>query len=591
MSRKGIYTPENTFQSMIEDDEVTSKYQHKINYGRAKIKIHDKVDETPEHTIEFPNSCSLTLLPDLPHNVINKLDDYRLNYGPLEYETSGSKFKESYILPFRPPWNEIDYIVSSSYDVSGSIAFATQSNGDIIVLGDDDKNGIIQEEYCKIQVPFLVDASGSRTDANLEITTKKIQGKDKDIFRYSVDPTWLDNAVYPVVIDPSILLYTTTNVVAMYYPLQPMITRAANGNLVAIHGERTTWRLRVIIGQGDSFATSSFATIVTGTTYLDYQNIVTADNGDLVMVSRTRNVSNKIICHKSTDHGYTWGAEINLSSGIGTWGGNGVGLVKADNGELFVQAESGTSTYEIGFWRSQDNGDSWSFLSGTTNKTRKWYGAICFNRKDNKILYYGCDQATGTVVWFTQWDIASSTFDFVQQASPTTNYPSHDRAIMGGLACDNRGNVIYHIRVRHSSDSLYRLYEHKWISGSALSTATASLITVGDGAGSQLYGSIQTSRDGTFHKFVTPGASAAGKGTYYSAGHFFHSSSYTDYLDAESGNNSNQTHNYVSNNNDESISEFHNFNLEHDGVSTYSLYYKDDRVKFVGPKIMPMIGG
>ena len=166
MGSKPIYTPTGSFETpIIEDDEITSEYSYKINYGQTKVKMHHKDDGTPEHRIVLPNSCSFTMVVDLPHNVLNKLDDYRLNYGPLEYETSHSIFKESYILSVRPPWDSIDYIVSASYDSSGSMAFVTQSNGDVIVIGDDDRNGLTNEEYFNVQAPFLVDASGSRTTA------------------------------------------------------------------------------------------------------------------------------------------------------------------------------------------------------------------------------------------------------------------------------------------------------------------------------------------------------------------------------------------------------------------------------------------
>jgi len=152
-----IYAPTSSFETpIIEDDDITSEYQYNINYDTINVKMHHKAKESPEHRFVLPNSCSFTMVVDLPHNVLNKLDDYTLDYGPLSYETSGSVFKESYILPVRPPWNEIDYVVSSSFGVSGSMAFFTQSNGDVLVLGDDDNIGTIQEPQFLIQSPLLL---------------------------------------------------------------------------------------------------------------------------------------------------------------------------------------------------------------------------------------------------------------------------------------------------------------------------------------------------------------------------------------------------------------------------------------------------
>ena len=579
-----IYTPSNDFQSIIEDDEVTSAYQYKINYKNANIKIHNKANESPEHTIIFPNSCSLTLLLDLPHNVLNKLDDYTLNYGPLEYTTSGSIFKESYILPFRPPWNEVDYIVSSSGSPSGSIGFATQSNGDIVILGDDDYNGLTEEGYCTIRVPFLVDSSGSRIYANLEITTKQVQGQTVDVFRYSADPTWLDNAVYPVTIDPSVLLYTTTNTISMYSAFDSKIARSQFGDIVIIQAERTTWRLRALVGDGDNFnnfTTSSFADITTGTTYLDYQSILKADDDNLVCIYRSRNGSNKVSCKSSSD-GYTWSPEKNITTG--TWNANGVNSVKADNGEIYMFCESGNGTYEMGLFRSVDNAVSWSLLSGATYKTRKWYGALCYNRKDNKIVAVGCDQG-GTPGWATQWDIDSETFDFANTAIGASGLPAYDRTISSGMACDNDGNIKIWIRVRYTADSLYRLWQWNWTSGSSIASVSPSIVSAG--GSNQVYGTINTSRDGTFHKFATPGSAIAGSGVYYAKG----TGGFVEAVTPSGSLNTNQPSFYINNLDEEQNSEFHMSYLQHDGSSTYYWFYNDDLVKFVGPSFMtPIIG-
>jgi hypothetical protein len=294
------------------------------------------------------------------------------------------------------------------------------------------------------------------------------------------------------------------------------------------------------------------------------------------------------MAQSSSDGGYNWSTENNITSGYGTWGGNGVSFVKADNGELFVFAESGTGTYEMGLFRSQDDGNSWSFLSGATNKTRKWYGQMCYNRKDEKIICIGQDQATGTVSWVTQWDIVGSSFDFVQTAVPTTGYAAHDRAIGSGAACDNEGNVIFWVRVRYTADSLYRLWEHKWASGSAVSSATGTIVTAG--GSNQVYGTIQCSRDGIFHKFATPGASTAGAGIYYSKGTFGSANSFTQVLTPESTYNSNQIAIYLNNHNEEAMSEFHAAYLQHDGSSTYYLYHDTDIVRFVGQQTILPIG-
>ena len=582
---KSIYMPENTWQTpIIEDDEVTSKYAYKINYGRANVKIHEKNNETPEHTIYFENSCSLTLLLDLPHNVVNKLDDYRLNYGPLEYETINNQFKESYVLPVRPPWNEIDYIVSSSFELSCSIIYVTQSNtNDVIVLGDDDYNGIIQEKYCNIQSPYLVDASGSRIDANVQITTKKVQGKDVDVLRYSVDETWLDNAVYPVTIDPSILLYTTTNTISMYSTYNPMVVRNSKGDIGFLQGERDTWRLRYWKGRGDSFNhTSSVVDVGTGTTYFDYQNLILADNGRLVAIYRDRNGGNNIKSKYSADNGATWTGEVILNSGYGSWNGNGVSACKSDNGYIWAQAESGNSSYEQGLFNSTDNGTSWTYLTPTDNTQRKWYGDICFDRKNNNIRILGCDQVTNRVGRTRIWNIDAGAYTAAGVYMPNAGIPNFDRSIAGGgIACDNDGNAIIWVRVRYTSDSLYRLWEFKWTSGSAVSNG--SVISIGDGLGSQVYGVIRCDRDGNFHKYITAGATVSNTGLYYSSGKFNHSSSYNEIIYTPSGSDDiNQVNVFVNNLYEEYVSEFHMVNVDIGASTNRHLKYSDDNIRSVG---------
>lgn len=571
---KNLYTVTSSlFETpIIEDDEITSDYAYKINYGQSKIKMHHRNNETPEHRIVFPNSCSFTMLIDLPHNVLNKLDDYTLDYGPLSYESSGSIFKESYILPFRPPWDEIDYIVSASYGSIGRITLLSQSNGDVEICGDNDDIGEIQTFYATINVPFLVDASGSRIEADLEMTTKKIQGKTKDIFRYSVDSTWLDNAVYPVIIDPTWIIYATSNVLACYQTNSNMFARMSNGNMITAHGQRTTWRIRAIIADGDDFSNPTFVNIATGTTYIDYQNLIVMDNGRLLCVYRNRTGGNTYNSKYSDDNGLTWSSEAAIDSG----NSNGLVAIKDQDGTIWVISENGN-----GQFYSSTNGSSWTD-HGTV--AAQWYPDICENRKDREIVCITC-RTTGGNVYVRVWDIDAGAWKAAAAYLPTTGRPAGCiRALPAGLDCDKQGNVIFYLRIQYS-DSSYHLWKHSWANGSALSTATGAVVSIG---GSELFwGDIITDRDGNFHANMFNGT----LGAYYSKGNFttvgqtwikkFDSINRTDY---------NQI--YMMPWDKDSISEFHQTEGDYNaGGPTYTLFYRDDWIKYVGPTVMPMIGG
>jgi len=586
MSNKPIYTPTGSFETpIIEDDIIASEYDYNINYGTTRVKINNRADDSPEHRIVLQNSCSFTMMPDLPHNVVNKLDDYTLSYGPLEYETTGSVFKESYILPSRPPWDAIDYIVSASYGASGSMTFVTQSNGDVIVLGDDDNIGIVQEPQFLIQAPFLVDDSGSRTTATLEITTKKVQGKDVDIFRYTADSTWLDNAVYPVVIDPTTIIYSTSNVLVFYQSNNRMVARASNGNLIFTHGERTTWRIRALIAQGDNFDNMTPVNITTGTTFLDYQNIILADNGNLVCIYRSRNTTNHFGVKISSDNGLTWGSENNITSALGAWNGNGVTACKSGDGTIWCQGESGSGTYEIGLFYSTNHGVSWTHITGIA--VRQWYGDLCWDRKNDKILIVGCE-GTGVGAKYRSLDVSAKTWDYAYGTMSVVGVPNRDRCIMGAMATDNNGNTIVQVRYRYTSDSIYYNWEYKWPDGGT--PGAPNLITVG-GTTLNLYGSLYCDRSGTFHDIMIKGATATDTGIWYAKYRYGETPVYNYIAETTLNYDSNQVSNFINNLNEESVYENQIAFLQYDSIgAVYYLTHVDNIAQQVGPTIMPMIG-
>jgi hypothetical protein len=569
-----IYSQTSSFVTpIIEDDEITSDYSYEINYDQTKVKTHNKNNATPEHKYIFPNSCSLMMYPDLPHNVVNKLDDYTLDYGPLVYETSGSTFKESYILPSRPPWNEIDYIVSASYGSFGRISLISQSNGDVEVFGDNDLIGTIQDSYCTINVPFLVDASGSRINATLEMTTKKITGNDTPIFRYSVDSIWLDNAVYPVIIDPTVVIYSTSNVIAMYQGWNNSIARASNGNLIVAYGERTTWRIRVLIANINDFSNPTGVDVTTGTTFLDYVNLIRADDGRIVCIYRNRNGGDNVRSKYSLDNGLTWSSEASIAN---SYGANGLKAIKDQDGNLWAVTEDGNCD----LFKSTDHGASWSNVGTIASQ---WYGDICENKKDRKIVCTA-NLTTNGNCRIRVWDIDSGTWDAAAENLPTTGYPSALRALSAGIDCDLQGNVIINLRIQYSSDSIYRLWEHKWISGSALSTATGSVVSID---GSEIcYGDVSTDRSGIFHKtmWLQNGL------TYYTSKGTFRAPN--SYIFQFSGSNRlDYVKTYIDPWSKDSISEFNAFMLDYDsGGPTYTLSYNNDIVKKVGSFVMGSIG-
>ena len=570
-----LYTTSSLFETpIIEDDYITSDYAYKINYGQSKVKMHHKGNETPEHTIFFPNTCSFTLLLDLPHNVLNKLDDYTLDYGPLSYETSGSVFKESYILPFRPPWDYVDYIVSASYGSSGGITLLSQSNGDIDICGDNDTIGTIQDAYCKINVPFLVDASGSRIEADLEMTTKKIQGKDKDIFRYSVDPTWLDNAVYPVIIDPSITIYSTSNVLACYQSWNNMWARLSNGNMITGHGERTTWRIRAVIANGDNFSNPTFVTITTGTTFVDYQNFIVTNTGRCVCVYRSRSGTQRIESRYSDDNGLNWSSPVNIAN---NYGANGLVAILDQDNNIWVVSENGNTNLFV----STNNATSWT---GKGISAAQWYPDLCENKKDRQIVVISC-RTTGGNVYVRVWDIDGNTWVDAAAYLPTTGRPGGTiRALPAGLDCDLQGNVVFYLRIQYS-DSSYHLWRHTWLNGLALSTATGSVVSVG---GSELFwGDCSTDRDGQFHANMFNGS----LGAYYSKGNYRTvGQTWTKKFDSINRTDYNQI--YMMPWDKDSISEFHQLEGDYNAVGpVYSMFYRDGMIKKVGPDIMGMIGG
>ena len=186
------------------------------------------------------------------------------------------------------------------------------------------------------------------------------------------------------------------------------------------------------------------------------------------------------------------------------------------------------------------------------------------------------------------WNIDAGTWQTAATLLPQTGYPTaNKRALTAGLACDDRGNVILHARIQYA-DNLYYLWEHKWPSGSAISSATGSGVRIGGSAAVSLaYGTVVTDRDNQFYKF--PHLQTAPGTFYIDKGTFEHSSSYD--LIYTSAVRLDYIHVYVQPTIKDSISEFHQFMLEYTAAGpVIQVSYNDDLVKKVGTFVMGSIG-
>ncbi len=467
--------------------DITSDYEYKATFENTVVKYHNKIKDTPEHKIEFIGGASISFMINANAGTLKAVYDSKLEYGDISYEILPDEIKEVYLIKERPPRDYIEYLVITE----GDIYYNITDDGRVIVTYDDINGEGLDNIGCILSGVFLVDANNDRYDnVSVDKSTVKIGNITYDTLIYSVDSTWLDNAAYPVVVDPSTLIQSRSG--TNYYMLTNMLNlrqciRADNGNMIASWHERSpSYAIKTAIGSVDDFASPSYVTIATSSSYIDYQSFVKLDNGDLLVAFREVGIYRKLQVYRSQNNGTSWSSLSTVadSSSSGTWNLNGLDMIKSPNGYIWLIAEDVNISH---VWKSENSGSSWSQLTSTG--LWNWYPAVTYDFY-NDVVWTATSSNNTTGIRLGYWSMVGSYTSM--GIIPTSGYSgTPTRVLITSLNIEKNGDI--HIMAAPLISGSYIPYIHTLPRGSTGPSATTTAL----GQGS--WGTARMDRNDNLH--------------------------------------------------------------------------------------------
>ena len=334
-------------------DDASSAYAFRAHFGNTIARYHNKVNETSEHRFEFPGGAAITFQINANVGALKTINSQRLGYDDIDYEMRPDEIKEAFYLRVRPPRDYIEYIVITE----GDIFYTVMPDGTVVVKYDDITGAGIGLTGITLSKPFLIDADENRND-DVVVTESsvRIKGSTYNTIIYSVDTNWLDNATYPVVVDPSVIINAldSSYVSGFHMSSGAQAIRANNGNMILYFFVRQTstnyYGVHVLIADGDDF-TSPTEVVVSSATgslyYKDNGSIVKMANGDLILSFReiTGSSNREYNVYRSQDNGATWSylaGVIDKATNVpfsATWNMNGACMIKTPGEDLWIATE------------------------------------------------------------------------------------------------------------------------------------------------------------------------------------------------------------------------------------------------------------
>ena len=150
------------------------------------------------------NNSNMLMSPLNPQSVLGRIEKNTITYENIYNDTDfiytleKNRLKEDIIV------HKYNGICEYNFQLSVTNAvYDNNSNGEICFLDSETSEPLIY-----MAKPFAVDNKGDRCDiVNLEM-------QKKEIIKLSIDPEWLENADYPIIIDPTInIIFSSTSTV------------------------------------------------------------------------------------------------------------------------------------------------------------------------------------------------------------------------------------------------------------------------------------------------------------------------------------------------------------------------------------------
>lgn len=166
-----------------KNDDFTLKNYLDANQIRTEVQLTEEQKDFAV-SLEVPNSKTVT-------SSRGDFIQYEFDQSTVvQYQLKNNRLKENIIYNFKPTENYFYFNI----DRADNLEIIPKSDGEIIIQTKDEPRHIV----ATVMAPTVVDRKGKVGKISLEYSENR--------YKYIIDQSWLDQANYPVVIDPTLQL-------------------------------------------------------------------------------------------------------------------------------------------------------------------------------------------------------------------------------------------------------------------------------------------------------------------------------------------------------------------------------------------------
>ena len=392
-------SPSPFFNIADKTNDPTSRYKYEVQLpkGGGEILLGKKSDNSIGYKFTTGDdlyNMEMKMKGSATTNVV--LDGNKVIFDTANiktvYEIWTDRVKADYILKSKPVTNIIDFTLTNY-----SMIPETNDDGSIAFIGDDgygDPNG---REVYKLDVPNIIDNNGVEGSIKYEISKSLTpttlvptycKAKDSDCkepnsyydrsgtISLILDQNYLNFAVYPIKIDPTVI-DNTAGVNATAYGSQRHLVRMANGTLAAFYSYNSAGILRpayaLSFDDGITWVIYQDANVSANNVALATMNnelhrvtensnpnvIYTPMGGDIAFKVCRNNDSCATVDQSQTDIGGQTAYLDNSAAGsarIMTQSFIPSGNISITDLQVYVSAKTGTPTLNLELRNSKNNG-------------------------------------------------------------------------------------------------------------------------------------------------------------------------------------------------------------------------------------------
>lgn len=218
ISKKPIHYKDNRghFQkidnTLVNINKGVYKYENKENGFKVRFAPNNQSDKLVQFSLDEEHWLEISPVGkfDRQGNANNSVIEYK-NFKPnmdLKYIVDSTKLKEEIILHKYPNTNTFTFNISYN-------GLILEKDEEGTIWGKDEETG---KKLFHFQKSFAIDANDNITyDAQLDIVNQN----GKETLVLTVNDQWLQNAAYPVIVDPTIETSTDKNSADTYVASDP----------------------------------------------------------------------------------------------------------------------------------------------------------------------------------------------------------------------------------------------------------------------------------------------------------------------------------------------------------------------------------